>query len=183
MRSKPKPQEIYRHFKGKLYQIISLAEHSETGEELVIYQALYDGFKIYARPLSIFMDESGAAEYRFRLFSPGESETSPAGDMNPPYMKSNELSGAGLKAVEFKAAEINEDELRGVDPLVLEFLSAESHEKRLQILTILHPRITNGMINTMAVSLDLEIDDGEVEKRYDELRHCLMTMRKFEIKR
>ncbi|MCL2050882.1 MAG: DUF1653 domain-containing protein [Lachnospiraceae bacterium] len=140
MRNEPKPQEIYQHLNGKRYQVISLAEHSETGEELVIYQALYDEYKVYARPLSMFMGE-------------------------------------------LKAAEADDPELKEVDPLVLEFLGADSHEKRLQILSILQLRISDSMINIMAASLDLEISDGEVEERYDELKHCLMTMRKFEINR
>jgi len=84
---------------------------------------------------------------------------------------------------ELKAAEADDPELKEVDPLVLEFLGADSHEKRLQILSILQLRISDSMINIMAASLDLEISDGEVEERYDELKHCLMTMRKFEINR
>jgi len=171
MRSKPRPQEIYRHFKGKLYQIITLAESSETGEELVIYQALYDDYKIYARSLSMFMEEIEQSKYRFMLFQPSASGTGSSD-------RSSDLSTA-----ELKEKKVTVENIDGVDPLVLEFLGAESHEKRLQILTILQPRITDSMISTMAVSLDLEIAAGDIDKRYEELRFCLLTKRKFEVNR
>ena len=63
MRPNPKPQEMYRHFKGNIYQIRCLAKHSETGEMMVVYQAMYDTFQIYVRPLAMFMEEVDRAKY------------------------------------------------------------------------------------------------------------------------
>ncbi|WMJ23836.1 DUF1653 domain-containing protein [Paludicola sp. MB14-C6] len=46
----------YRHFKGNEYRVIGLARHSETLEEMVVYQALYGEYGLWVRPLSMFLE-------------------------------------------------------------------------------------------------------------------------------
>ena len=61
---------IYQHFKGKRYQVLTIAKHSETLEELVIYQALYGDGGIWARPKKMFCSTvtvDGQERPRFEL--------------------------------------------------------------------------------------------------------------------
>ena len=62
-RETPRHGEIWRHFKGNLYRIETVAEHTETSERLVVYQALYGSYGIYARPLAMFMSAVDRAKY------------------------------------------------------------------------------------------------------------------------
>ncbi|MDE5680039.1 MAG: DUF1653 domain-containing protein [Lachnospiraceae bacterium] len=151
----PKPHEIYKHFKGNLYRVLAVAEHTETGEELVVYQAMYGGQEIYARPLSSFTEKLDREKY------PSAEQTF---------------------RFELQEEPAEEQELN-IDPMVLAFLDADSYEERLEILENLHNRITDDMITTMAVACDIEVADGDLEERFLGLKSCLITLERFECNR
>ena len=191
MRPNPRPQEMYRHFKGNIYQIRCLAKHSETGEMVVVYQAMYDTFQIYVRPLAMFMEEvdfekypDARQQYRFELLQDSEL-VSGSRAVEEPVSGSQSVeepvkeSDAGPEGTE-GAEEVQQ---LNIDPLVMEFLEADTYEQRLNILAALRSRITDEMINTMAMAVDLEIKEGDVEERYEELRNCLLTFEKYECNR
>jgi len=46
----------YKHYKGNLYEVIGIAHHSETLEDMVVYRALYNDFDLWVRPLSMFLE-------------------------------------------------------------------------------------------------------------------------------
>lgn len=62
----------YRHYKGKEYEVIGVAKHSETLEELVVYRALYNEGQIWVRPLKMFLEEIEVDGKKIPRFSPVE---------------------------------------------------------------------------------------------------------------
>ncbi|MCQ4347907.1 DUF1653 domain-containing protein [Pseudomonas stutzeri] len=61
---------LYRHYKGNQYRVLGVVRHSETEEELVIYQALYGDFGLWVRPLAMFLESvevNGETLPRFAL--------------------------------------------------------------------------------------------------------------------
>lgn len=194
MRNNPKPYEIYEHFKGNRYQIITLAQHSETEEDMVVYQALYGEYKMYVRPLSQFMgmvDEKKYPEqkgqYRFQKVNEKITEEKEQKRAVESVVEET-LEAASEPDVEEALETVDtEGEVAineaGIDPMVMDFLDADTYEERLNILAALHHRITDDMINTMAISVDVEIEDGPIETRYEELKHCLVTFQKYQCSR
>ncbi len=182
----PKPQEIYKHFKGNLYQIITIAEDSEDGCAMVVYQALYGAFKVYVRPLEMFVSKVDKVkypdvvqEYRFELVQMADAHQEQSKELSDISSGPEDL----VKNIVENRQEDPAQKESTLDPLVWEFLDADSHEKRLNILAALHHRITDDMITTMAVACDVEVPEGDVEERYSQLKNCLIMLDRFEIKR
>ena len=59
----------YRHFKGKEYEVLGVARHSETQEELVVYRALYGDFSLWVRPVSMWNETVARDGKTFRRFT------------------------------------------------------------------------------------------------------------------
>ena len=201
MQQLPRPYEIYRHFKGKHYQVLSIATHSETGEQMVVYQQLYAPFGVYVIPLAMFMSKVDKEkypqvqqEYRFeKLQSPAwelnmvqetQEQQIPAQQTNVYVKQENEPEEKKLEQQSAeKVMEPENQEESALDPGLMKFLEADTYEAKLEILSMLHPRITDDMIDTMAVSLDIEVKSGDIEQRYSEILNCLLTMERFECNR
>lgn len=177
----PQAGEIYQHFKGKLYRIVALATHTETGEQLVIYQALYGEFQVFARPLSMFLEKVDAKKYpdaagkdRFMRIPMAEaaavSRPVAAPSENPVELRPDAMSSEN--PVEPQP-----------DPGLLAFLDADSYEEKLEVFASLEGKVDLHMLNAIAASLDLELSEGSLEEQYDTLKSCLMTLERYECNR
>lgn len=62
----------YRHYKGREYEVMGVARHSETGEEVVVYRALYGEGGLWVRPRAMFEEDVLLEGRRVRRFQPLE---------------------------------------------------------------------------------------------------------------
>lgn len=159
----PRPGEKYRHFKGKLYQVIAVATHSETKEKMVVYQALYGDFGVYVRPYEMFVSEvdrdkypAAAQQLRFQQLNADEEDTEEQ------------------RAPEEMVQETN---------FLLDFLETGSHSERIRILDQMKKNLSDANIQIMADSMDLVLRSDDMESKYFELRDCLVTLEKYEKRR
>jgi hypothetical protein len=206
----PKPGKIYNHFKDKPYQIITVATHTETGEKMVVYQALYGDFQFYVRPLEMFLSKVDTGKYpavkqvnRFELQTNREqTETHNSKDGEIPIHNVEDVQETLLcpsgnmqnpnETVLVREQEITLQETdmplkntpeESVNSILLDFLDATSYTRKLNVITGNMKHMTDRLINDMAVSLDCSVEEGPLEKRIQELIFCLKAMCRFEDRR
>ena len=151
---RPATGEIYRHFKGKLYQIVAIATHSETREELVIYQALYGAYKVYARPLAMFVSEvdhekypAAEQKYRFEKVKLQEEATP--------------QEAVKVSQETTQPQETSESEEQA-NPFLLRFLDADTYEERMECLSAMARTAQQRDLDSLYLVLDMKPETGNL---------------------
>lgn len=193
-RKSPMPGEIYKHFKNKHYQIVGIAKYSENKEKLVIYQALYGDFGMYARPYDMFMSEVDHKKYpdvnqKYRFEKVGRIGE----DIEPEVKHEDIIEDKIIAPIKIEEGNVNQtieknssenENLEGVpNPDLMAFLDAETYEEKYKLLASMRPRITDRLINDFAASIDVTVDEGDLETRYRSLLYCVKKMDEFEVTR
>ena len=197
IRKTPVPGEFYRHFKNKLYQIIAVATHSETGEEMVVYQALYGDFRVWVRPLDMFLEEvdrekypDAVQKYRFervRLVKPQNAEDSAKNVTQPVQQASaaHNLSADSDSSAAQNTAAQTPDEDQPVNRELLDFFDAmdeKNYDRMLECLTKLQPHATQKEMDDICMVLDIHPPVGcdDVESQIMFIKRHLAMIRKFD---
>lgn len=198
--------KIYRHFKGGIYQVLCTATHTETNEKLVIYQALYGSFNVFARPASQFTEEVPDSKenvtkqrYRFEEVKDVESVNVSAGNINTVPSsgdsgKKAEAGGSvdhtgndiGSATTEDMAEDTTEStaedkDMAGVpSPVIMQFLDAGSSKEKLDIIKANYSKIDERTITNIEVSLDIISSSDDIDQRIGYVCDVLSTRSRFE---
>ena len=184
----PKPGELYRHFKNKLYQIVTVATHSETGEKLVIYQALYDNFGVYARPLDMFVSEVDhekypdvKQKYRFERITPQTKQMDTQVKSEAVRQSAAKMPEAGSVQVQTSKAQVADaDDDQAPNPQLIKFLDADTLEEKYNILVSMSDTITDRLLDDMAVVMDVVLPEAPLMERYEDLKNIIITRQHYE---
>ena len=190
--------QVYRHFKGNVYEVIALAVNADNREEVVVYKSLNKD-KVFVRSYRGFVSEVNkekypdvTQKYRFELVSDREPEeesadieAEPVDELAAPVSEADNNKGyfPGFNGSSKQAPAVGETvpSAEGdVNPMLMQFLETKSFDEKLQILRRMESEMTDKLLDDMAASLDVVIHDGEISDRIRELKTCLSTFDKFD---
>lgn len=183
---RPVPGALYRHFKNKLYQVIAVAEHTETEEELVIYQALYGDFRVYARPLPMFLSPVDREKYpdaaQELRFQPVDRKT--LGRENAQGGGESQSGEESASAGEPRSGGESREERRipGGEDFILRFFDEESIGGKLELLEREGGGLTERTLEIICGGMDIPVNvgDGGAEDLLYVLRRYLQTQMRYE---
>lgn len=198
-RQTPVAGQIYKHFKGNLYKVLAVAVHTESEEKLVVYQSVDNPDRVFARPLEMFMSDIDRfryplirAKYRFTLVSEPEEETN--GEETKEEETIEETLNEDTKGEDVKDEETEEqsDDDSAVykdngelviDPYVEGVLDEKEFSKKIEFFEMLRGKCTEDMLTTIAISLDIQLQEGSIEEKYSQILRTLKMHEKYETSR
>ena len=191
------PGQIYRHFKGNLYQIVTVAIHSESGEKLVIYQKLYGDYAVHARPYDMFLSEVDRQKYpdikqkyRFELVDnqiksnqnvDASISIKESINLTDDIIINDTLNTDNIESVDSEEKSVDSEE--SADKRLIEFLDADTFEEKRRVLINIKDGITDRLIDDMAAAIDVTVDEGDIDTRFMSLLNCINTRAKYEVNR
>lgn len=173
------PGEFYRHFKNKMYQIITVASHSETGELMVVYQALYGTFAVYVRPLAMFLskvDHERYPEYKqiYRFEKVELTETEGAINPETPAQDADEESPRHLGESDVQQADAM------ANPYLLRFLDAGTIAGQLMVLDEMKGHVRTAELDSICHILEIANVPGSTEEQLEAIRTVLRTKQRYD---
>lgn len=189
-----RPGEFYRHFKNKLYQIVAVARHSETGESMVVYQALYGDYGVYVRPYDMFTSEVDHEKYpevtqqwRFERVEPEQNAAGMAAGCGQ-AATGNGQAAAGNGQVAAGTGQVagNRQDSRRYyadrtpDPAFLQFLDTEDFDLRMECLKALEERVTQQELDSIYLVLDMKPEQGSLQEQLYAVRRFLTMQKRYD---
>ena len=211
-RQTPVAGQIYKHFKGNLYKVLAVAVHTESEEKLVVYQSVDNPDRVFARPLEMFMSDIDRfryplirAKYRFTLVSEPEEETNEPLKTKAAESETSQPSEDTLAAsipsseqeeeTEPSKTEVTEEQSEDdsavykdngelvIDPYVERVLDEKEFSKKIEFFEMLRGKCTEDMLTTIAISLDIQLQEGSIEDKYSQILRTLKMHEKYETSR
>ena len=211
-RQTPVAGQIYKHFKGNLYKVLAVAVHTESEEKLVVYQSVENPDRVFARPLEMFMSDIDRfryplirAKYRFTLVSEPEEETDEplktnAAESETPQPSEDTLaasipSSEQEEETEPSKIEVTEEQSDDdsavykdngelvIDPYVERVLDEKEFSKKIEFFEMLRGKCSEDMLTTIAISLDIQLQEGSIEDKYSQILRTLKMHEKYETSR
>ena len=154
----PKKGELYRHFKGNLYEVIVIARDSETLEEMVVYKEM-DGEAVYVRPLRMFVSKVDHEKY-------------------PDVLQ--EYRFEHIQRIETEEIIESEEKRVSNNSMILDFLELTTASEKMQYLQSVREYINEEFLTVVAQSLEYVERDKSLIGRYEALIHYLKILARYE---
>ena len=182
-----RPGEFYRHFKNKLYQIVAVARHSETGESMVVYQALYGDYGVYVRPYDMFTSEVDQEKYpevtqqwRFERVEPEQNAAGMAAGCGQVAAGNGQAAAGNGQVAGNRQDSRRYYADRTPDPAFLQFLDTEDFDLRMECLKALEERVTQQELDSIYLVLDMKPEQGSLQEQLYAVRRFLTMQKRYD---